>query len=206
MKGENVKKQIITAIKVIISVIICAAGVEFIVMSDFGLDPLTGLESALSKRIGITLGQASLLFEGTTFLIFLFVNKKLLGFGSFAFCFGMGPCIDAWTSVLRMLNVGEKSGAIQILYLLIGSLLIILSIAYYVPLNFGLQSLDMYSVSTASILHKSYGTGLTIVYICMICASMILGVYPGLATIAAIFLYGWLIDRTRELFHWKMKE
>ena len=76
MKGENVKKQIITAIKVIISVIICAAGVEFIVMSDFGLDPLTGLESALSKKIGITLGQASLLFEGTTFLIFLFVLEK----------------------------------------------------------------------------------------------------------------------------------
>lgn len=192
-------KTLLCCVKVIFAVIMCAAGVQFLIMAGWGLDPLTAFESALANKLDITLGRASLLFEGMTFVFFFFVNRKLLKFGSFAFCFGIGPCIDFWGSVFS--GIGE-GGSLQerFLFLIIGSVLIIVGIAYYVPLNFGLQSLDMYSVSVAGALHKKYGVGLTITYSVMVAGAMALGVYPGITTLIAMTAYGYCIDKVRKFF------
>lgn len=199
MEKEKHKKKLISGIKVICSVIVCAAGIQFLVLADWGMDPLTGLESALADKLNITLGRAALLFEGTTFCIFLFANKSLVNFGSFAFCFGIGPCIDFWAGALSGIEA-DGSMAGSFLFMLAGSFLIIVSIAYYVPLNFGLQSLDMYSVSIARLLNRRYGTGLTVTYLIMMAVALCLGVRPGITTLAAMTTYGYLIDRMRNIF------
>lgn len=199
MKKE---KKIITGIKVICSVIVCAAGIQFLVLADWGMDPLTGFENALAVRLGITLGRAVLLFEGATFCFFLFANRKLLNFGSFAFCFGIGPCIDFWAGVFSGMDI-EKNAVVSFLFMVTGSLLIVLSIAYYVPLNFGLQSLDMYSVSIAELLNSRYGVGLTVTYFIMMAGALCLGVRPGITTLVAMTTYGYLVDKARSIFGWK---
>ena len=198
------KKNIIKGIKVILSVIVCAAGVRFLVLANWGMDPLTGFEYALSMTLHTTLGKAALLFEGLTFCLFLLINREVLNFGSFAFCFGIGPCIDAWSDILSGIEV-STGFMTSIFYMCIGSVLVIVSIAYYLPLNFGLQSIDMYSVTFAKMFHKSYGTGLTIVYCIMIIAAALLGVWPGITTIVAMTIYGRLIDMVRNKFFYKYK-
>ena len=133
--------------------------------------------------------------------LFFFSNRKLVKFGSFAFCFGIGPCIDFWGYVFGFLE-GQGGFAFRMGCLLLGSLLIILSFAYYIPLNYGLQSLDMYSVSIASLLKKQYGVGLTITYCTLILLAALLGVRPGVVTFVATFAYGAAIDGVRKLFKW----
>lgn len=204
MINKKIKKNLIAGIKVIISVFVCAAGVQFLVLAGLGMDPLTGFESALASQLNITLGQAALLFEGATFCLFMFINRKLLNFGSFAFCFGIGPCIDFWAGILAGIDQGKDIKSSFIL-MVIGSLLIIVGIAYYVPLNFGLQSLDMYSVSIGELLHKGYAVGLTITYFLMIVGALILGVLPGPATLIAMTVYGYLIEKVRMIFNWQVK-
>lgn len=190
---------LICCVKVIVSVIVCAAGVQFLVMAGWGMDPLTGLENALADKLNITLGHAALLFEGITFCFFLFINRKLLKFGSFAFCFGMGPCIDFWAGVLT--GIGDvQNFQSRLFFLLFGSGLIVVSIAYYVPLNFGLQSLDLYSVSIAELLHKDYGMGLTVTYFLMVVGAFALGTRPGVTTLVAMTTYGYLIDKVKKIF------
>ena len=73
--------------KIMAAVAVCAAGVALLVLADWGLDPLTNFEYALSRKLHISLGKASMLFEGLTFFLFFFSNRKLVKFGSFAFCF-----------------------------------------------------------------------------------------------------------------------
>lgn len=199
MEKEKTKKKLISGIKVICSVIVCAAGIQFLVLAGWGMDPLTGLESALADKLNITLGRAALIFEGTTFCIFLFVDKSLVNFGSFAFCFGIGPCIDFWAGALSGIGM-SRSAAGSLLLMVAGSFLIIVSIAYYVPLDFGLQSLDMYSVSIARLLNRRYGAGLTVTYLIMTAGALCLGVRPGITTLAAMTTYGYLIDKVRNIF------
>ena len=195
------REKQITCMKIMAAVAVCAAGVALLVLADWGLDPLTNFEYALSRKPHISLGKASMLFEGLTFFLFFFSNRKLVKFGSFAFCFGIGPCIDFWGYVFGFLE-GQGGFAFRMGCLLLGSLLIILSFAYYIPLNYGLQSLDMYSVSIASLLKKQYGVGLTITYCTLILLAALLGVRPGVVTFVATFAYGAAIDGVRKLFKW----
>ena len=58
--------------KIMAAVAVCAAGVALLVLADWGLDPLTNFEYALSRKLHISLGKASMLFEGLTFFLFFF--------------------------------------------------------------------------------------------------------------------------------------
>ena len=80
--------------KIMAAVAVCAAGVALLVLADWGLDPLTNFEYALSRKLHVSLGKASMLFEGLTFFLFFFSNRKLVKFGSYLF---LGICV--WFSV-----------------------------------------------------------------------------------------------------------
>ena len=64
--------------KIMAAVAVCAAGVALLVLADWGLDPLTNFEYALSRKLHISLGKASMLFEGLTFFLFFFYDSTLI--------------------------------------------------------------------------------------------------------------------------------
>ena len=68
------REKKITCMKIMAAVAVCAAGVALLVLADWGLDPLTNFEYALSRKLHISLGKASMLFEGLTFFLFFFSN------------------------------------------------------------------------------------------------------------------------------------
>ena len=168
-------------------------GVVLFTKAGWGTDPFTSFEIGLSFVLSISLGNAALLFEGLCFFIFLFLRRNYIHFGTAAFCFGAGPCLDFWTLLVENL-FPELNFLGKIICFLLGSVFIVISLAYYVQFHFGYQSLDMLSMLTAELCHKTYGFGLTVVYLVLTLLALIMGVKPGIGTLLSAVLFGKLVN------------
>ena len=93
---------------IIPSIFFCALGVALLVSPEWGSDPLTTFEIGLSNVFHVQLGTTALVFEGIVFFVFLIIRRDLVHLGTLAWCFLIGP-----------------------------SLIIILTLAYYIPIGLG---------------------------------------------------------------------
>ena len=86
-------KAVIKSSLILPAVFVCGLGVALFVRANLGADPVTMLEIALAQITTLSLGQAALYFEGFIFLLFFFLNRKLIHVGSFLF---WGDLILLW--------------------------------------------------------------------------------------------------------------
>lgn len=178
---------------------VCALGVVVFLQAGLGSDPLSSFELALSQTLGVRLGTASMLFEGAIFFLFLKLNRKLVSFGSAAFCFGIGPCLNLFQPLVAAWAAPLPGPLTQAVCVLLGSGLIILSLAYYIPLNLGYQCIDILSLHFSEKLRRSYGFGLRITYAILFALTLALQGPWGIGTLIAVFGYGWCVDRLMPL-------
>lgn len=193
-KSFNFRHYLRQCLAVLPSVPVCALGVVIFLKANWGSDPLTMFELGLSTTFGVSLGLASLTFEGLMFVLFFFLNRKLINFGSFAFCFGIGPCIDLFTPLVNQVFPSTSSIMANVGYLVLGTLLVCVSLAYYIPMDLGYQTSDILALSVGEWFHLSYGIALTIVYGILFVAALLLHGPWGIGTLVAIFAYGPIID------------
>ena len=116
---------------IIPSIFFCALGVALLVSPEWGSDPLTTFEIGLSNVFHVQLGTAALVFEGIVFFVFLIIRRDLVHLGTLDFLAPILPPVDA-------MSFGLKVGCI-----IAGSLIIILTLAYYIPIGLGYQSSDI---------------------------------------------------------------
>ncbi|OFI49349.1 hypothetical protein BG261_01845 [Floricoccus tropicus] len=188
------KEYIRKCLAVVPSVIIAALGVVLFVKSHTGSDPLTMFEIALSEKLGWTFGTASLVFEGLLFVVFFFINRKLIGFGSFAYAFGIGPAIDMFTPIVDNIFPAEASFALNAFYIISGTILICFALAYYIPMDMGYQTSDILTLSITEWFHIRYGISHIIVYATFFTIAFFMGGPWGIGTVIAVLTYGPLID------------
>lgn len=197
--SNKVLRYVRKCLAVLPAVPICALGVVLFVKANWGSDPLTMFELGLSNTFSITLGVASLVFEGSMFVLFFFLNRKLVNFGTFAFCFGIKPCIDFFTPIVDRLFNFQPPIAVNSLYILLGSILICVALAYYIPMDLGYQTSDIFALSVGEWFHLSYGVSLTIVYLILFIVGFILNGPWGIGTIISIVAFGPIIDRLMKV-------
>ena len=173
---------------IIPSIFFCALGVALLVSPEWGSDPLTTFEIGLSNVFHVQLGTAALVFEGIVFFVFLIIRRDLVHLGTLAWCFLIGPFENA-------MSFGLKVGCI-----IAGSLIIILTLAYYIPIGLGYQSSDIFAFAMADLLHKSYGIGLSVSYCILFALGVFMGASWGIGTLIAVFVYGPVIDRLLPYF------
>ncbi|WP_054956324.1 DUF6198 family protein [Paenibacillus dakarensis] len=178
------------------SVPIAALGVVLFVHVGWGSDPLTTFEIGLSNVLGLQLGTTALLFEGLVFVAFFFLKRNLVNFGTAAWCFLIGPFINVWTDALTPVlpAADEMSIILKLLFILIGSILIIFSLAYYIPIDLGYQTSDILAFTAADMIKKSYGVGLTIAYVILFALGVLMKAPWGVGTLVAVFTFGKVID------------
>lgn len=174
---------------------LCAFGVCLFLKADMGCDPLTSFELGLAAVLSIPLGTASLLFEGVVFAVFLFFDRSRLNFGSAAFCFGIGPCINLFSVIVDRMLPMPLSWLGRALCLLGGTLLICSGLAYYLPMDLGAQASDLLSLAVADRMRISYGTGLTIVYAVLMVLALLLGAPWGVGTVVATGCFGMIVNQ-----------
>lgn len=199
---DNIKKYGRRFLAIIPSIFICALGVALLVSPEWGSDPLTTFEIGLSNMFHVQLGTAALVFEGIVFVVFFIFRRDLVHLGTLAWCFLIGPFENFWLDVLapilptaQHMSFGLKAGCI-----LAGSIIIILTLAYYIPIDLGYQSSDIFAFAVADIVHKSYGVGLSISYCILFALGVMMGASWGIGTVIAVFVYGPVIDRLLPIF------
>ena len=167
---------------IIPSIFICALGVALLVWPEWGCDPLTTFEIGLSNVFHVQFGTVALVFEGIMFFVFFFVRRDLVNF---------------WLDVLAPMlpTAPEMSVGLKIACILIGSIIIILTLAYYIPIGLGYQTSDIFAFMAADLVKKSYGIGLIISYAILFVIGVALGSSWGIGTLIAVVAYGPIIDR-----------
>lgn len=182
---------------IIPSIFICALGVALLVWPEWGCDPLTTFEIGLSNVFHVQFGTVALVFEGIMFFVFFFVRRDLVHLGTLAWCFLIGPFENFWLDVLAPMlpTAPEMSVGLKIACILIGSIIIILTLAYYIPIGLGYQTSDIFAFMAADLVKKSYGIGLIISYAILFVIGVALGSSWGIGTLIAVVAYGPIIDR-----------
>ena len=71
--------------------------------------------------------------------------------GTLAWCFLIGPFENFWLDVLAPMlpTAPEMSVGLKIACILIGSIIIILTLAYYIPIGLGYQTSDIFAFMAA---------------------------------------------------------
>ena len=177
---------------------VMTSGVILFTKAGWGTDPFTSFEMGLAKLLSLSLGNAALLFEGVCFFIFLAIRRRYIHFGTAAFCFGAGPCLDLASLWVEALFPSPGLAA-RFFCAAVGSLFIVTSLAYYVQIDLGFQSLDMLSMLAADLTGRSYGFGLSIVYIVLTALAFLMGVSPGIGTVISAVGFGFLVNIVRPL-------
>ena len=141
---------------IIPSIFICALGVALLVWPEWGCDPLTTFEIGLSNVFHVQFGTVALVFEGIMFFVFFFVRRDLVHLGTLAWCFLIGPFENFWLDVLAPMlpTAPEMSVGLKIACILIGSIIIILTLAYYIPIGLGYQTSDIFAFMAADLVKK----------------------------------------------------
>lgn len=173
-------------------------GIECIVLAGWGCDPITNFDVGISMHFPVSVGMADMVLGCICFVAAFLFRREWLNLGSFLFCFGTGLSIDRFHQLLGAWGeMITAAGGIpmRIGFLIVGVFSISLALAYYIPINFGYAHWDIMAMFVAEAVKKSYGTGLTIVYIFFFASSLILGADFGIGTVAATLVPGWLADR-----------
>lgn len=195
------KKYLRRAICIFPSIPVAGLGVLLMAYCEWGTDPLTTFEIGMGNVFGVQLGTASLVFEGIVFFVFLFLRRDLVNIGTLEWCFLIGPSMNVIQGILDPIIAGiQMTIAVKIAFIIIGSILIIVSLSYYIPIGLGYQTSDIFAFVTADIIHKSYGIGLMVSYAVLFIIGVICGASWGIGTIVAVALYGPIIDRLMPIF------
>ena len=114
----------------------------------------------------------------------------------------IGPFENLWLGILDPILpvASEMSVGLKIVCILLGSAIIIVTLAYYIPIGLGYQTSDIFAFIAADIVKKSYGIGLIISYAILFVIGVALGSSWGIGTLIAVVAYGPIIDRLMVIF------
>ena len=91
---ENFLKRLIL---VILAVILMGFCLSFLVLADLGTDPCTLMNLAISKKLGMSLGNWQALFNCFLFIFVILFGVDQIGFGTLANMFLVGYSLDFFT-------------------------------------------------------------------------------------------------------------
>ena len=198
--GKNVSDQVKGYLRrtlvMLPAVPLMALGISLCVFGNLGSDPFTAFQQGIGNLSGLQVGDVSMICNVSIVVAFIFIDRKMVNVGSVIFAFCTGPCINFFNGVIRSIAGAEfATGWVAYLYPVIGNLLITLALAYYLPIDLGIQALDMLSLTVGErMLKKTYGVGLYIVYAVMFALALLMKAPWGFGTLVSILLVGKGVD------------
>ena len=179
---------------------ILALGIALCLYAGEGADPNTTFQQGVGNIIGMRAGTVNLLYNVIVLAIFLFANRNLVGIGSIIVGFCLGPLMNVFEDMVHWMLPMELSLAIRLGIAFLGVVCCAVSLAWYVPLNVGVQPMDMLIVTLSKALKKSYGTASFLYNALMLALTFEVGGDFGIATIMNVTICGVLCDLFRKWF------
>lgn len=196
MKKDAVLSYIRRTLTMLPAVPVLCFGVSLYLIAALGSDPFTSFQQGLSRQFGWSVGTASLVCNLVILALFLFLDRSLIGPGSIVMSFCIGPFIDMWNAILIPLFPAQLEMWMRLVMMLVGTGVIVIALAWYIPLNIGLQALDMAALYIGRLIHRSYGIGLMIFNVVAFTLAFFMGADWGIATFVNVLCVGKLIDWT----------
>lgn len=182
----------------LISSVACIAlGVNLFLLSRLGSDPLTVLQQGLHMTLGITVGQASILYNGIVMLLAVLFARNRLGIGTVVYIVLVGILIDAFTLLFGrwiILNL-----AIRSISLIAGQIAVTLGFALLIDLDLGTNGLDALLLAIEEKTDISYQMIKTAADILYTVFGLLMGGVAGVGTVVSMLSSGGLISFFRKL-------
>ena len=195
---KNFKVRLIA---VITAVIVMGFALSWLVLVDLGTDPCTSLNLAISKKIGMSLGNWQALFNSILFIFVIAFEKEDIGFGTLANMFLVGYSLDFFSWLWsRILPAGLfDSMAVRLVVLFPALFIFIVAAAVYMDVKLGTAPYDAISFIIYGWLKKvpfrfvRMGFDLTVILIALVSGGKV-----GIVTILMGFTLGPVISFVGE--------
>ena len=179
---------------------VLALGIALCLYAGEGADPNTTFQQGGGNILGMRAGTVNLLYNVIVLAIFLFANRNLVGIGSIIVGFCLGPLMNVFEDMVHWMLPMELSLMIRLGIAFLGIVCCAVSLAWYVPLNVGVQPMDMLIVTLSKTIKKSYGTASILYNTVMLILTFVVGGDFGIATIMNVTICGPLCDLFRKWF------
>lgn len=189
-----IKKEIRKTLALLPALILLALGIACYIVTDMGSDPYTSFQIGIASLTGLSVGSINMITNIVIVFLFVFIDRSYVNIGSFIFAFGLGPLIDIFSKILFLIVPANTGFIFNVSMLILGTGLISLSIALYIPIKMGYTALDMVALKISEKLNTTYGNGLYIFYALLMAGALFMRVPVGLGTIINIIFVGKTVD------------
>lgn len=187
MKYEKLIKQLLVSI---IGNILLGLGIALTSKANLGVDVTIAFSSAMSSRIGVTLGQMTAITNAVLVAIVLLVYPKNIGLGTVLVAFGNQYPLDFFNMIIPSTDVF----VIRVLLLIAGIVIIGLGASVIIASNLGMGIYEAFVFAFSKRFEKNY---VLCKYACdsiFLIMVLILRGPLGIGTIASYALTGICID------------
>ncbi|WP_270648168.1 YczE/YyaS/YitT family protein [Paeniclostridium hominis] len=129
------KINVVRLIRLMVGLMFCALGIVLMINANLGLSPWDVLHEGISKSIGITMGQASILISAIVIILDIFLGEKL-GLGTILNVITIGWFMD----ILMLNNIIPVANTFSLGILMTFLGMILMSVGCYLYIGSGLGS------------------------------------------------------------------
>lgn len=205
MKKDYFKRTL----QMLISVILMGVAVKFLLMTNWGADPWTTVNSALSNWTGISFGTCQLTTNIILLLIVFWRERSLLGLGTFGNMILVGYSADFTGWVLEKLfgTLQFDSVASKILVIIPALIVFVLTAGIYMNSYLGTAPYDAFSNLIHDRVCKATGKDIKFRIVRMVydgvmaLIGFLIGGKIGIVTVGIILTLGPAVDLVGHLFN-----
>ena len=197
-KGFFEKKHFaVRLIAVMVAVILMGFSISWVILADLGTDPCSLMNIAISKTLGMTLGNWQALLNIILLVVGVICGAGNLGFGTIANMFLVGYSVDFFSWIWRkVLPEGLFDfWGVRIAVVIPALVLFVLAAAVYIDMDIGTAPYDAIPIIISRRLPNLPFRGIRIAFDSVVTVIGILfGGKPGIVTILVVLTLGPVIS------------
>lgn len=177
----------------LVSIVVMGFALSLLVRVNWGTDPCTTLNLAISEKIGMSLGSWQALFNTFLFLFVVLWGRNFIGFGTLANMILVGYSVDFFSWIWNRL-FGEgyfESISVKIAVLIPALAVFVVSVGVYMVMDLGTAPYDALPFLIQRKLHTvSFRTVRMVWDMTMLVVGILLGGQAGIVSILMAFFIG----------------
>jgi uncharacterized membrane protein YczE len=177
-------------ITVIFAFLCNGMAISLFILAGFGLDSISVFSAGLANIFHTTVGMASLGFYFIIIVVTFFVDRRYISGATLLSLIIVGPSIDLFTMLFRIIVTPESPMAIRIVFFVIAYLSLAFAVALYLSVHFGISAADMIPIIVSDRLHRQFRWCKVAFDITLIISGILLGGSFGIGTIITGLITG----------------
>ncbi|MGY5266976.1 YczE/YyaS/YitT family protein [Paraclostridium bifermentans] len=183
-------------IRLVIGLFVCSIGIVLTIQANLGLSPWDAFHHGLSKNLGITMGQASMLLGIIVVIVDMFLGENL-GVGTILNMFLIGIFMDFF--MINNIIPVSTNIVIGFIMLFIGMFIIGIGCVIYIGAGYGSGPRDGLMVALHKKTKRPVKTIKTCIEMFALIFGFILGGSVGIGTVITTLVFGLFIEYSFKL-------